>query len=730
MDPLSITASVVGISGACAAVINTLKEIHDKYKQADLTVLAICSESATVQAALAQIESLLREDGDAVVSRFTTQPVLAAAFDTAITGCQMVYSCLDAELRELAAALQRDGSLDWKRKFKTVWKQETMAGFQQQIRGQVLALNTLLQSLQMESLGEMRRLLQSQQAQLDQINENTTTLRKQYPQSTVPDSIFDNKRSAGSIFGATDSVLGAEDFAFDDDIVNSKAYRRAMALAQAQFENLQIATSDGPATSDQASAASSETPVPRTQEAPAVADEAVAAADPKLDVQLAWQAPSNYRSFITNTTPLDEKSLRLPNDWATAFGLTKDSMGGRHWKDLQYHNILWEILQTEHQFINSLAVIERLFVTPIMHSWPQLVSKPVEFAERVFAHVADVRRVHEQMLYLPMLANWEREGAWAEFHPEPFIALAEAAEGAHMAFARNFESAQKAVEKEVGRNESFRAFVESRRQHPWCERLSWDSFLKAPITRLSRLRLLLAAAGRSAQTDDARAATVKADSRLILLLQKCESSLQLGQRRQPLLPIIQGLSVAQATLIRLDSPERRLIMEGYFQILFLFDTEQRYWAGGSLFLLDNGLVVGEHTPDRPLTASVVHHMFVHSSKEDTSYKFGIPLSIRGFIRPSAKTLYPLKLHPSDKLTMASESLAKEPTVEVGFTSKEDRDLWVRRINEVMSGNQSKLRKDLGLPEPTPVKSTWNAAEWALEDALEGQAGRKSRGTSR
>ncbi|KAK3100813.1 hypothetical protein LTR53_018987, partial [Teratosphaeriaceae sp. CCFEE 6253] len=134
-----------------------------------------------------------------------------------------------------------------------------------------------------------------------------------------------------------------------------------MALAQAQFETLQVTTSTGPATSDQASAASSGTPVPQTQEAPAVADEAVPAADPKLDVQLAWQAPSKYRSFITNTTPLDEKSPRLSNDWATAFGLTKDSMGGRHWKDLQYHNILWEILQTEHQFINSLAVIERLF---------------------------------------------------------------------------------------------------------------------------------------------------------------------------------------------------------------------------------------------------------------------------------------------------------------------------------------------------------------------------------
>ena len=59
----------------------------------------------------------------------------------------MVFSCLDLELQDLAATLQRDGSLDWKGKFKTAWKQDTMAGFQQQIRGQALALNTLLQAL-------------------------------------------------------------------------------------------------------------------------------------------------------------------------------------------------------------------------------------------------------------------------------------------------------------------------------------------------------------------------------------------------------------------------------------------------------------------------------------------------------------------------------------------------------------------------------------------------------
>ncbi|KAK4889790.1 hypothetical protein LTR27_011407 [Elasticomyces elasticus] len=149
----------------------------------------------------------------------------------------MVFSCLDAELQELDAALQHDGSLDWKLKFKAVWKQDTMTALSQQVRGQVLALNTLLQSLQMESMSEVRRLLWTQQAHLKRISDQTAGLRKQYPHSTVPGSVFDTQRSAGSIFGGADSVLGAEDFAFDDDIINSKAYRRAMALAQAQYDH-------------------------------------------------------------------------------------------------------------------------------------------------------------------------------------------------------------------------------------------------------------------------------------------------------------------------------------------------------------------------------------------------------------------------------------------------------------------------------------------------------------
>lgn len=70
--------------------------------------------------ALSQIEALFRRDENAILARFEEQPVLASAFDTSLTGCAMLYSYLEAEVHDLDAALKRDKSLDWKRKFKTV----------------------------------------------------------------------------------------------------------------------------------------------------------------------------------------------------------------------------------------------------------------------------------------------------------------------------------------------------------------------------------------------------------------------------------------------------------------------------------------------------------------------------------------------------------------------------------------------------------------------------------
>ena len=55
MDPLSVTASVIVITDACLKVTKGLSDNRTKYRNANLTILAICSGSAVVSVSFSQL---------------------------------------------------------------------------------------------------------------------------------------------------------------------------------------------------------------------------------------------------------------------------------------------------------------------------------------------------------------------------------------------------------------------------------------------------------------------------------------------------------------------------------------------------------------------------------------------------------------------------------------------------------------------------------------------------
>lgn len=79
MDPLSITASIVGIGRAVPTVVKSLEDVSDKLSRSNLTLLAICSESSSINAALGQIETIFRHHEQERLLRFQQQPALACA---------------------------------------------------------------------------------------------------------------------------------------------------------------------------------------------------------------------------------------------------------------------------------------------------------------------------------------------------------------------------------------------------------------------------------------------------------------------------------------------------------------------------------------------------------------------------------------------------------------------------------------------------------------------------
>ena len=80
----------------------------------------------------------------------------------------------------------------------------------------------------MESMADIRKLVEDNSTKLDQVMKRSRTLRQSHPRVQVPESIISYE---SGVKGAevAESIVKSAQFDFDDQVVNSKAYRRAMA---------------------------------------------------------------------------------------------------------------------------------------------------------------------------------------------------------------------------------------------------------------------------------------------------------------------------------------------------------------------------------------------------------------------------------------------------------------------------------------------------------------------
>jgi hypothetical protein len=144
MDPLTITGTVITISARCVSTAQALYGLRTNYKNAHMMISAIYAESTTISASLGVIQSLIPTDPQRLQSTLRSRPELEHVFDQALTGCAVVYSVLEDEVRNLYEGAERVSS-----RVHYVWKEQAMRDLLQQIRGQQTALSLLIQALQM-----------------------------------------------------------------------------------------------------------------------------------------------------------------------------------------------------------------------------------------------------------------------------------------------------------------------------------------------------------------------------------------------------------------------------------------------------------------------------------------------------------------------------------------------------------------------------------------------------
>ena len=204
----------------CIQSAKELYDLRERYKDASVLITAIYSESMVIAASLSQVQNLLQHDA------LLQKPQLLETFDRALTGCRVVYGCLEEEVRDLVEKAERN-DLRFKDRAKFLWKEDTFKELLTQIRGQQSALSLLIQGLQMESMADIRKLVEDNSSKLDQVVKRSKTLRQSHPRVKVPESMFSYHSGTGEAADA-ESISKYTQFDFEDEVVNSKSYRRAM----------------------------------------------------------------------------------------------------------------------------------------------------------------------------------------------------------------------------------------------------------------------------------------------------------------------------------------------------------------------------------------------------------------------------------------------------------------------------------------------------------------------
>ncbi|KAI8722668.1 LIM zinc-binding domain-containing protein [Fusarium sp. LHS14.1] len=235
MDPLSIAASVAALSTTCLNTCKKLSDLAGNYQDVPVVIGMICSETTIISIALSELQKNILQRQD-LSQAWASRTDILAAFETALTGCMIVFSCLEAETRQLRSqTLNSSGMRVWA-KLKFLWNQDRLKELLSALRGQQSSINFLIQVLGINTLSEMQKNIRENRSKIQRPASEARSLQSKSPSIRMESqSIFDHENTRLSLFDveAISAVAPSElDFDFDDIVLDSQAYRRVFAQAQ------------------------------------------------------------------------------------------------------------------------------------------------------------------------------------------------------------------------------------------------------------------------------------------------------------------------------------------------------------------------------------------------------------------------------------------------------------------------------------------------------------------
>lgn len=181
-------------------------------------------------------------------------------------------------------------------------------------------------------------------------------------------------------------------------------------------------------------------------------------------------------------------------DWVTFYKVPKEVWEAHPRKEVDRQNNLHEIVTTEDAYIGQLDVLRELYRDQLANMSPSIIpaKRLTKFLSDVFGKVDAVKKANEDFLLAQLKYRQKEQGPFIAGFSDIFREWIRKAKTIYIDYAAHFPAANYYVRKEAERNVHFKAFLNQVREHKLSNRLSWDTFLKAPITRIQRYTLLLA----------------------------------------------------------------------------------------------------------------------------------------------------------------------------------------------------------------------------------------------
>ncbi|KAL3455331.1 CNH domain-containing protein [Aspergillus heterothallicus] len=295
-------------------------------------------------------------------------------------------------------------------------------------------------------------------------------------------------------------------------------------------------------------------------------------------------------------------------DWVTFYKVPKEVWEAHPKKEIERQNNLHEIVTTEDSFIGQLDVLRELYRDQLQTSNPPIIPpKHInQFLTEVFGKVDAVKKVNEEYLLAQLKYRQIVQGPFIVGFSDIFREWIRKAKSVYISYAATFPRANYLVRKEAERNLVFRQFLSNARDHKLSNRLNWDTFLKAPITRIQRIALLLTTVHHNMPKDsEEKTNLAQAIDEIKIVALECDNKVGEMTKKVDLIELSSKLKLRsdmrKDVELNLDHLGREIVFRGDLQRP---GTRTRFLVDTHAILFDHYLVLAKHSTTRDATRTV------------------------------------------------------------------------------------------------------------------------------